>query len=83
MFAGPLANFILSIFIFSLIFLNTPNPQTIAVIKNIEESINIKSSSDFILPGDQIVAINSTSVSDSKDINLELFHMLAILELLI
>ena len=33
MFAGPLANFLLSIFIFSLIFLNTPDPQTTAVIK--------------------------------------------------
>ena len=72
MFAGPLANFILSIFIFSLIFLNTPNPQTIPVIKNIDESINIESSSDFILPGDQIVEINSTAVSDPKDISLEL-----------
>ena len=28
MFAGPLANFLLSIFIFSVIFLNTPDPQT-------------------------------------------------------
>jgi regulator of sigma E protease len=72
MFAGPLANFILSIFIFSLIFLNTPNPQTIAVIKNIDDSINIESSSDFILPGDQILKINSTAISDPKDISLEL-----------
>ena len=30
----------------------------------------MNSSNEFILPGDQIVAINSTSVSDSKDINL-------------
>jgi regulator of sigma E protease len=72
MFAGPLANFILSIFIFSLIFLNTPNPQSIAVIKNIDDSINIESSSDFILPGDQILKINSTAISDPKDISLEL-----------
>ena len=72
MFAGPLANFLLSIFIFSLIFLNTPDPQTTAVIKNVESSVNMNSSNEFILPGDQIVAINSTTISDSKDINLEL-----------
>ena len=72
MFAGPLANFLLSIFIFSLIFLNTPDPQTTAVIKNVNSAININASNEFILPGDQIVAINSTTISDSKDINLEL-----------
>ena len=72
MFAGPLANFLLSIFIFSLIFLNTPDPQTTAVIKNVNSSVNMSSSNEFILPGDQIVAINSTTISDSKDINLEL-----------
>jgi regulator of sigma E protease len=72
MFAGPLANFLLSIFIFSLIFLNTPDPQTTAVIKRVESSVNMNSSNQFILPGDQIVAINSTIISDSKDINLEL-----------
>ena len=72
MFAGPLANFLLSIFIFSLIYLNTPDPQTTAVIKDVNSSINMNASNEFILPGDQIVAINSTNVSDSKDINLEL-----------
>ena len=72
MFAGPLANFLLSIFIFSLIFLNTPDPQTTAVIKGVESSVNMNSPNEFILPGDQIVSINSTIISDSKDINLEL-----------
>ena len=72
MFAGPLANFLLSIFIFSLIFLNTPDPQTTAVIKGVENSVNMNSPNEFILPGDQIVAINSTIILDSKDINLEL-----------
>ena len=72
MFAGPLANFLLSIFIFSLIFLNTPDPQTTTVIKNVNSSVNMSSSNEFILPGDQIVAINSTIISDSKDISLEL-----------
>ena len=38
MLAGPLANFLLAIFIFSLIFLNTPDPQTAAVIKEVENS---------------------------------------------
>ena len=70
-------------FYFFFNFLNTPDPQTTAVIKKVENSINMKSSNEFILPGDQIVAINSTSVSDSKDINLRAcFHMQAILELL-
>ena len=72
MFAGPLANFLLSIFIFSLIFLNTPDPQTTAVIKGVENSVNMNSPNEFILPGDQIVAINSTIILDSKDMNLEL-----------
>ena len=72
MFAGPLANFLLSIFIFSLIFLNTPDPQTKAVIKTIDSSIIMSSKDEFILPGDEIYAINSLIISDPKDINLEL-----------
>ena len=72
MFAGPLANFLLSIFIFTLIFLNTPDPQTTAVIKEVNSSISMSSSSEFILPGDQILTINSTNISDQKDLNLEL-----------
>lgn len=72
MFAGPLANFLLSIFIFSLIFLNTPDPQTKAVIKTIDSSIIMSSEDEFILPGDEIYAINSLTISDPKDINLEL-----------
>ena len=72
MFAGPLANFLLSIFIFSLIFLNTPDPQTKAVIKTIDSSIIMSSKDEFILPGDEIYAINSLTISDPKDINLEL-----------
>ena len=72
MFAGPLANFLLSIFIFSIIFLNTPDPQTVAVIKNIDSSIELRSSDQFILPGDEIVSVNSTVIRDPKDLNLEL-----------
>ena len=72
MFAGPLANFLLSIFIFSLIFLNTPDPQTTAVIKSVDSSVLISSSSESILSGDQIYAINSVVISEPKDISLEL-----------
>jgi regulator of sigma E protease len=72
MFAGPLANFLLSIFIFSVIFLNTPDPQTVSVIKNVDSSISLKSSDQFILPGDQITSINSLVIRDPKDLNLEL-----------
>mgnify|MGYP001295337575 FL=1 len=72
MFAGPLANFLLSIFIFSIIFLNTPDPQTVAVIKNIDSSVELRSSDQFILPGDEIVSVNSTVIRDPKDLNLEL-----------
>ncbi len=62
----------MSIFIFSLIFLNTPDPQTKAVIKTIDSSIIMSSKDEFILPGDEIYAINSLTISDPKDINLEL-----------
>ena len=67
MFAGPLANFLLSIFIFSLIFLNTPDPQTTAVIKSVDSSVLMSSSSESILSGDQIYAINSVVISEPKD----------------
>ena len=69
MFAGPLANFLLSIFIFSIIFLNTPDPQTVAVIKNIDSSIELRSSDQFILPGDEIVSVNSTVIRDPKAVS--------------
>jgi len=72
MFAGPLANFLLSIFIFSFIFLNTPDPQTIAVIKSSDSSIEMRATSDFLIKGDQIYSINSVVISDPKDISLEL-----------
>lgn len=72
MFAGPLANFLLSIFIFFLIFLNTPDPQTTAVIKSVDSSVLMSSSSESILSGDQIYAINSVVISEPKDISLEL-----------
>ena len=72
MFAGPLANFLLSILIFTVIFLNTPDPQTIPVINSINQE-NIYFSSDASLQkGDQILSINDTKISDAKDINLEL-----------
>tara|TARA_B110000090_G_scaffold19365_1_gene19188 strand:- start:527 stop:1885 length:1359 start_codon:yes stop_codon:yes gene_type:complete len=75
MVAGPLANFLLSIFIFSIIFLNTPDPQTVPVIKEVDSSIVLKSSDQFILPGDRISTINSVNVNESKDLNLELLSL--------
>ena len=75
MVAGPLANFLLSIFIFSIIFLNTPDPQTVPVIKEVDSSIVLKSSNQFILPGDRISSINSVNVNESKDLNLELLSL--------
>ncbi len=75
MVAGPLANFLLSIFIFSIIFLNTPDPQTVPVIKEVDSSIVLKSSDQFILPGDRISSINSVNVNESKDLNLELLSL--------
>jgi regulator of sigma E protease len=72
MFAGPLANFLLSIFIFSIIFLNTPDPQAVSVIKEQSSSIVFKDSNEFIVSGDQIKSINSVEINDPKDINLEL-----------
>ena len=72
MVAGPLANFLLSIFIFTTIFLNTPDPQTLVVVNEVrKESINY-SSQVFFKPGDQIIEINDVRVSDAKDISLEL-----------
>lgn len=72
MFAGPLANFLLSIFIFSVIFLNTPDPQAVSVIKEQSSSIVFKNTNEFIVSGDQIKSINSLEINDPKDINLEL-----------
>ena len=73
MFAGPLANFILSIFIFSLIFLGTPDPQTVAVIKDSSSQIQFQENSgQYISQGDEIISVNSKKISDPKDLNLEL-----------
>ena len=72
MFAGPLANFLLSIVIFSLIFFNTPDPQTTAVVNKVSESITMASTDQLILPGDEIHAINASVITDQKDMSLEL-----------
>ena len=71
MFAGPLANFLLSIFIFTAIFLNTIDPQTVPVINKASQDISYSSSSSFEAY-DKIISINNTTVKDAKDINLEL-----------
>ena len=72
MFAGPLANFLLSIFIFSIIFLNTPDPQAVTVVKDQSSSIIFKNDGQSIVAGDEIKSINSVAINDPKDINLEL-----------
>jgi len=72
MFAGPLANFLLSIFIFSVIFLNTPDPQAVTVVKDQSSSIIFKNDGQSIVAGDEIKSINSVAINDPKDINLEL-----------
>ena len=72
MFAGPLANFLLSIFIFSIIFLNTPDPQAVTVVKDQSSSIIFKNDDQSIVAGDEIKSINSVAINDPKDINLEL-----------
>ena len=71
MFAGPLANFLLSIFIFTTIFLNTIDPQTVPVVDSANQGISYTSNSSFE-PNDKILSINNTTVKDAKDINLEL-----------
>jgi len=71
MFAGPLANFLLSIFIFTAIFLNTIDPMTVPVINSSDQDITYLNNETFI-EGDKILSINETPVKDAKDINLEL-----------
>ena len=71
MFAGPLANFILAIFVFSIVFMNTINPNNVATVKTISSEIEFQSSS-VIVEGDEIIGINSQAISDPKDIPLEL-----------
>ena len=71
MFAGPLANFLLSIFIFTAIFLNTIDPQTVPVINKVNQDISYIGSLSF-QASDKILSINNTTVKDAKDINLEL-----------
>ena len=67
MFAGPLANFLLSIFIFTAIFINTIDPQMVPVVSNVNDS----SVSEFNT-NDQLLSINGTVVREAKDVNLEL-----------
>ena len=41
MFAGPLANFLLSIFIFTAIFISTVDPQIIPVVKSVDQNLSL------------------------------------------
>ena len=65
MFAGPLANFILAILIFSFIFSSTPDPKSIIVIDSTNDISTFNQ-------GDQIISIDSVNVYERKDISLEL-----------
>ena len=71
MFAGPLANFLLSIFIFTAIFLNTADPKIVPVVNSANQQITYSSDESFEI-NDQILSINNTSVKEAKDVNLEL-----------
>jgi len=71
MIAGPMANFLLSILVFSFIFMNTIDPNNVATIQKVDESVNIQSANN-IISGDQLVGINSQLITDPKDFSLEL-----------
>ena len=66
MFAGPLANFILAILIFSFIFSSTPDPKSIIVIDSVDDMSTFNQ-------GDQIISIDNVNVYERKDISLEYF----------
>ena len=71
MIAGPLANFILSILVFCFIFMNTIDPNNVAVIKSVDKSAYIQSVSNIAID-DQLLGINSQLITDPKDFSLEL-----------
>ena len=71
MFAGPLANFLLSIVIFTGIFLNTVDPKIVPVINSVNQKI-IYSNNETFKANDKILSINNVTVKEAKDINLEL-----------
>ena len=71
MFAGPLANFLLSIVIFTGIFLNTVDPKIVPVINSVNQEI-VYSNNETFKANDKILSINNVTVKEAKDINLEL-----------
>ena len=71
MIAGPLANFILSILVFCFIFMNTIDPNNVAVIKSVDKSAYIQPVSNIAVD-DQLLGINSQVITDPKDFSLEL-----------
>ena len=71
MFAGPLANFLLSIVIFTGIFLNTVDPKIVPVINSVNQEI-IYSNNETFKANDKILSINNVIVKEDKEINLEL-----------
>ena len=71
MIAGPLANFILSILVFCFIFMNTIDPNNVAVIKSVDKSAYIQPVSNIAVD-DQLLGINSQVITYPKDFSLEL-----------
>ena len=61
MFAGPLANFLLSIFIFTAIFFNTVDPQIVPVVNSTNQQVVYSSDESFEV-NDKIISINNKSV---------------------
>ena len=78
MFAGPLANFLLSICIFAgLIMSNGPvatlvDPQEVPVVSNVVSKDENTSSQNVFLQNDKILSINNTQIRSKKDFSLEL-----------
>ena len=73
MLAGPVANFILSIGILSLIFVNSVERQFIPEVSNISSEFLQNNSS--LKQGDVLIAINDKRVASLQDIRLELLSL--------
>lgn len=72
MFAGPLANFLLSIFLLTFIFFNTPDPQLSPIVMKVNNQASANASISSFEVGDKILSINEVEVRDPKDVSLEL-----------
>ena len=71
MFAGPLANFILAIVIFTFFNFMTLDQKLSPVIVSVDKTINYLSAESFQV-NDKIISINDRSLKEPKDLQLEL-----------